>query len=151
MFTKSRAFAAMAAGAGALMLVGTAPASAAPAGPSSQGATPYRYDECYDFGYGTTCYSAHGEYNIVQTPSGNSVYQSNGKFDYTVTFVDGQTYSNQASHHYHETWKKGEPQVIHQRSQGQYEYDGQTCTYSYTFHYANGEVRISDFDDSCWE
>lgn len=150
MFTKTRTFAAVAAGAGALMLVGAAPATAAPAGPSSQGATPYKYEFCNDFGDWTYCYVGHGESNLVTTPSGNTIYQNNGTFEYTVTDPNGQVASGKQFTNHRTVWKEGEPQVDHWSSHGSYEEGGQTCDYSYITHYANGEVRISDYRNSCF-
>lgn len=149
MFTKSRAFAAMAAGAGALILVGAAPATAAPAGSASNGAQTYHYNECQDFGNAVVCYLSHGEYNSVSTPSGNTVFQSNGMSKYTVTFDNGESYSGRNSSNYHVVWKEGETQVFHDRWRSTQEFNGQKCTYGYTFHYANGEVRIDDQHFNC--
>jgi hypothetical protein len=137
----------MVSGFGFALIVGTAlPASAA----SGVGAQVYNQKDCQYYPYATVCGTQHAEYNIVETPSGNANYQANGKYDLTVTLSDGSTYTDSGSFQGHGLFLKGQNQEesIH-FSEETAAGNGQTCTYSADFHYANGNVQFDNFDLVC--
>lgn len=140
MFGKSQKLVAATVGAGALMMGSIAPAVAA-----SQ-----KYEECFNTGYEEICFTSRVAYSDVATSSGNYKFTSNGKYSYTITNnVTGQTYTSDGVYHYNTLFKKGELHVIHGRASDESNYDGQTCTFEYAYHYANGQWRYEDFDYSC--
>lgn len=127
-----------------VLALGAAPAPAA----SSSGAQTYSQNFCEDYGTYSVCSKAHGEYNSVETPSGNTMFQNNGKYEYTITINGAFYYSSKGSDHYQYLFKKNEVQENNYRSTQVFTQNGETCTYSYAYHFANGQVQFvnSDFD-----
>jgi hypothetical protein len=136
---------------GIVIVLGTAiPASAA----SSGGAT-HDQQGCQDFGYFTSCFSGHDEYNVTLTPSGYYSYESSGRFTGTTTFDDGAFDTFTANNQYHTLLKSTDVQEysnrIHgtdtflDRSSGAIE----TCIYDVDEHYANGQVQFENYNVTC--
>ncbi len=70
-------------------------AAPAPAASSSGGQT-YVDNFCIDRGVFQVCRDGRAQYNVVQTPSGNTLYEINAKYVYTTT----------------EYWPSGGPEVV---------------------------------------
>ena len=123
-------------GAGAILLAGTAPALAA--------AQQFRLDGCEDEDDGVVVFgTSHGVINRTETPSGNTTYVTQMKYDLTFTFEDGTTYTAVGSSHYHELVRKGEIHQFHLRHREVFNAsDGTTCTADFFYQFANGEIRF---------
>ena len=113
---------------------------------------------CYDYPeYNARyCSTVDGQLHSTETPSGNTnfVWHADYTSDYHETFGGiTYSYSNQSSTKQHFVFKPGEDQVMSWQDKGTYSStaNGQTvnCTYTYRYHYANGEVRIADYDVTC--
>jgi hypothetical protein len=129
------------------LLVTAAPALAA----SSDGTVHYSTPQtCYDYpGYGTFCISSSGQSNTTTTPSGN--YNAVGKGTYSYSFTSGSypSYSSSTDYQYHYLFKQGEPQVSSGKVSDSFTCNGQTCTYSDVYHYANGKTQFHRPEFSC--
>jgi hypothetical protein len=126
---------------GGLVLTLGAPASAS-------GTLHYDYPEqCYDFYEYTVCSSVSGQYNQTETPSGNLSAQGKGKSRYSVT-APGYSYSSDFEYKYHFLLKQGE---THQQSSKSTTFtkNGQACTYTEHFHFANGQVQFNRPEVNC--
>lgn len=111
---------------------------------------------CFQGMYYTSCYTIDGQMHRTETPSGNAIFFWHADYtsDYKSTYPGFQyESSSESSAKNHWVIKQGEPQVMSWKNDGEYTYtlNGQTvtCTYSYRFHYANGEVRIEDYQADC--
>jgi hypothetical protein len=129
------------------------PAAAAPGGSSPNGARPYNIIDCRDYDADgdvhTFCYEDKGVIQINKTPSGNVEYSAQGQYCYTDS-ISGTTISRQCEkYHYHDTLTNGQLQVAHGHGAGSYSYNGVTCTMSYNYILANGEVRHERTFYSC--
>ncbi|KIS25650.1 hypothetical protein TV39_19230 [Arthrobacter sp. SPG23] len=77
------------------------------------------------------------------------MYQNNGKFEYTIS-VNGEIYySSEGTAHNQYLFKKGELQENHYRASQTDTQPGQTCTYSYAYHFANGQVQFDNNGFEC--
>lgn len=128
-----------------LLGLGAAPAPAA----SSSGANTYSQDFCEDYGTVSVCNQVKGVSSVVETPSGNLLFQDHGRFEYSVSLNGDLYYSQKGEYHGSTLFKKGEPQIYQNHGSQSFTQDGQTCTYSYAVHFANGQVRFENTDYSC--
>lgn len=127
------------AGLGVAAILGTAlPASAA--GGSSY-STP---TTCVDYAGGYTfCYSFKGASNETATPSGVVNFHDNGIFSQSLT-GPGQNFAYDLRYHVHSQFKQGEGHVASQHETYTQTFNGQTCTGSYDYHYANGNTQFDN-------
>jgi hypothetical protein len=114
----------------------------------------YNYpEECFSYydeylGDTTVCYSARGHYNYTVTPSGNESYVGKDTSTFSVS-NSSYSYSSSFDSRFHVLIKRGETHVVHQKYSDSYTVDGQTCTFTANFTYANGEVRHDEATNSC--
>ncbi|GAB3558795.1 hypothetical protein GCM10027405_05520 [Arthrobacter alkaliphilus] len=132
-------------GATAALAFGASPAMA-----DGNGATVINQSGCQAYGWVTVCGTQHSEGNVVTTPSGNTNFEGNGKFTYTVTFTGGVSYTSTGSFHYHELIKPGGVQEFSDHYHDTVTVSGYgTCTYSVDLHYANGQYQFHNFNYAC--
>ncbi len=70
-------------------------------------------------------------------------------FKYSTTVNGVFYYSVEGSDHYQDLFMKGEPQENHYRGSLAYTRDGQTCTTSWHYHLANGQIQFINDDFDC--
>lgn len=133
-------------GAAALSVTGIVPATAA----SSSGAEVYKTSSC-QISYlleAEICFDGVTEVSSVETRSGHTIYQTNGKYEFTI----GEPYNESVEGSYHNQFifLKGEPHVMHYRESKVVVLDGgETCNLTFNLHYANGEVKYEDWSFVC--
>jgi hypothetical protein len=119
--------------------------SAAP----GNGATITKYNDCYSYDGYTSCFDYRYVSKFTLTPSGNSLYVTNGSYSSTTTGPGGYEYSSTDKYHSTYLIRKGETQVSHYSDRYETVYAGVTCSYRFKYHYANGELRVSVNDYEC--
>jgi hypothetical protein len=110
---------------------------------------PSRYNYCEDYGVYSVCSKANGEEHFVETRNGTYQFQNNGKYEYSVSINGVFWYSEQSSVNYSYVFSKGEFHENLYHSSGDFTQDGRTCTYSYAYHLANGQVQFDNTGFSC--
>lgn len=142
--------------AAALTLVASlAVVSSASAAPGS-GADVRRLNECTSYSYGTFCIDAKYVQNLTETPSGNVSYLAIGKSAFTFTgegYLQGCTNSSSSDFNYHYLIKDDYPHEQGSRQNGETLIDclgyQRDCTYSYDYHYVNGELQFVRPEFNC--
>lgn len=138
MLVKIRKIAVAALSAGAMLAVGMAPATA--------GADVVDNRDCKKSQSG--CLRQHAVSNEVETPSGNYIYQSNGK----VSKNSGSQYepSYETSFHRQELRKDGSGHVNQYRESSDFEIsDDFSCSDETAYHYVDGEAQFNNREFSC--
>jgi hypothetical protein len=129
----------------AVLALSAAPAPAA----SSSGAQTYVDNFCEDRVVIDVCRDGRGEFSVIQTPGGNTMYEFNAKYVYTYTVNGVFYYSLEGSDHFQHLFLKGEPQEDNSRWSISKTFEGQTCTSSYHYHFANGQVQFINDGFEC--
>lgn len=105
---------------------------------------------CQTLPNATVCGTLHTETHNTSTPSGNTNIQANGKYDLTVTFTSGYSYSYSGSFHEHFLYKQGQPQEFSLHNSDTYTTSLYgTCTTSWDLHYANGKYQFDNITEVC--
>jgi hypothetical protein len=118
-------------------------------------------EQCFTYTYKgniTFCYSASGEANMVQTPSGNWTSEMNGTFSNTFSQDGILLFSSSSAVHEHVLYSPSTGLVkelgVHET--GTSTYSGITCTYSLDLHVTDinfytgtGHIQYSNFTYSC--
>lgn len=150
MLARSRKFAVMALGAGAILVMGAVPANAA----SSEGATFFDRDACRDVGRLYYCYTNDSVGNVINTPSGNSISvghrtQTNTTaYDFDVFNAEYASSSKLTSHGQSLT-KDGKLHVSHSVTARSSVSPDIRCIDRLAEHYANGKQQFIKADEGC--
>lgn len=112
-------------------------------------AAAYKDTSCHEFSAYRVCLDYQGEYKFITSPSGNVVFQNNGKYDYTVYFNGELWYTRDNSVHDYRLFKKGATQVYRDRAETTETYNDKTCTFEYYYLFAGGGVRVYNVEFGC--
>lgn len=103
---------------------------------------------CYSFGTTTICDSFSGQFNTTTTPSGNTSLV--GKSTYNLSVTDGaSTFSESLSSNGHFLDTPDGTQEASGRISDSFNFNGQMCSYTDAYHYANGNIQFDRPDFSC--
>jgi hypothetical protein len=141
----------------AILVIGSIVAALAAAGAASaggNGAYVYTTSTCSDTVFGRICVDEKAVTNIVDTPSGNESYVTNGRLDFSfANSLTGCTSSSSQSFHTHFEDKDGEAQSHGSRytttSQVGCGGSTETCLTVVAFHYGRGEIQFDRTDVTC--
>ena len=102
----------------------------------------------------TLCEQARGVTHTTQTPSGTRITVLNGQLCQQLKDTSGSSSGSivrDGCQRVHETYvfRRGEEQVTHITTKGQFTVRGQTCHYWTVYQVANGDVRHVDSDMQC--
>jgi len=123
---------------GTVLLLAGAPARATA---DDGGAQIYNDTWCEDYGVFQLCSTVRSVYQVTTTNGGTTSYVGNGEYVTTATYDDGSVYSVGATFHSYSLWKKGEDQIARYNNVQTFSNPYQTCTFTTTYTYANGEIR----------
>lgn len=118
----------------------------------------FDFSGCYGWYYWYTCYETKGVLHRTNTPSGNTNYhyKADESYEHWSWWWGWGYYYHQVGeysvdHHFH--IKKGQVHVNSWRQDHEYTYSywgtEYTCTATYDYHYANGNVTKSVYDYQC--
>ena len=96
------------------------------------------------------CWDYHYTVNQVTTPSGNDKYSYHAQGAQTEVWFGEGTYTYDFNYHYNWLIKNGELHVYSWNDKQTLEYpSGETCAYTWQYHFANGKVTREVEDVEC--
>jgi hypothetical protein len=108
-------------------------------------------DGCYFLFRAEYCERSHLVIHRTIQPDGDRQSAINAYRCVTITDPSSGSVVYEGCHKGHSVQiiREGEPQVYNFHNKGEYTYLGRTCTYGTRSVYANGELRVEEFDSVC--